>query len=369
MTASVPAPSAAPRRRSGTDIELLVPAPAPTIESWTPALLDALTACAGVRVSFAREPELGTYSDGPWAFHCELTTDRGDLPPAWSGRLTLRLGDGDAELRREEAALRVCRANGLGVPEVLACVELGATENDGTELRATYALVTRAPDLIPLPDLVADNLRHSDEVVNGFALHHAALHDFDAQGLERCVPVLSITDEIERIDERRFGAHLDWLRAHTPPSARRTLCHGTYQPFCVTGPPSHRWDEVGGPGADLVILNWCGATLAEREFDVGYTLVALWMLPSFAKTRHERTAMKMVRNTVSNRYRLEYSSVAPLDLDRLRFWQAFHALLGMARLADAYDDEGSSFAVPQRAPLPATMGPELDRLFKMLRRA
>jgi hypothetical protein len=369
MSTHVPTPSAASRPKRSGDIELLVPAPAPPVETWAPALLDALTACAGVRVSFSCGPELGAHADGPWAFHFELTAERGALPPAWSGRLTVRLGDGDAELKREEAAVRLCRAHDLRVPEVLACVDLGARTDDGTDLRASHALVTRVPDLIALPELVEDNLRYSDELVDGFARHHAAFHDIDPQGLESCVPVLSIAEELERIDERRFGAHVDWLRTHARSSARRKLCHGAYQPFCVSGPPAERWDEIGGPGSNLTTSNWCGAILAEREFDVGYTLVSLWMLPSFAKSRHERTAMKMIRNTVSNRYRLEYSTVAPLDFERLRFWQAFHALLGVARLAGAYDDEGSPFAAPHRAPLPAAMRPELDRLFTMVSRA
>jgi hypothetical protein len=369
MSANVPAPSAAPLRKGGADIELLVPAPAPAIESWAPALLDALSSCAGTPVSFLRGPELGAHADGPWAFHFELAgSGPRALPPAWSGPLSLRLGDGDAELRREEAALRFCRTGGLSVPEVLASLDLGASGNDSSDLRATHALVTRVPDSLPLPELVEDNLRRSDELINGFARHHAALHDFDPDGLESCVPVLSVADELQRVDEDRFGAHVDWLRAHTHPSARIALCHGTYQPFCISGPPSDQWDEVGGPGGGLTISNWCGAILAEREFDVGYTLVALWMLPSFAKTRPHRTAMKMIRNTISNRYRVEYSSVAPLDLERLRFWQAFHALLGMARLGGAYDDDGSPFAAPHRAPLAAAMGPELDRLLTMLRR-
>jgi hypothetical protein len=368
MTANVPAPSVAPRRKRGDDIELLVPAPAPASETWAPALLDVLTSRAGTRVSFVRGPETGAHTDGPWAFHCELAADRGALPPAWCGRLTLRLGDGDSELRREEAALRFCSAHGLGVPEAIARVQLGPAEDDGTGLRATHALVVGVPDLVPLPELIRANLRYNNELITGCARAHAALHDLDSRELESSVPVLSIGDELERIDNRRFGARVDWLRANAPRPARRALCHGGYVPFCASGPASDAWEEVGGPGGGLVISNWCGAILAERECDVGHTLVALWMLPSFAKTRADRTMMKMVRNVVTNGYRVGYSEAAPLDLDRLRFWQAFHALHALARLEGAYDASGSPFAAPERAPLPASMAPELDRMFTMQRR-
>ena len=357
------------RRRGGADIEQVPPPPAPPLDTWAPALLDSVAAHLGQSVRYASGPEPSEdRSQGPWAYPFELATSEGELPSEWQGRLMVRLADSDTEVRREETALEFCAAHDLGAPAVLTGLDLGDVPQLDDEPRATHALVTSMPDLVPLPELIGFNLRYSDELLGGFARAHAALHDCDPSGLEASIPILSIADELDRIDEAPFTKELAWLREHTPPTARPVLCHGGYQPMCASGPPPDRWKELGGPGSGLVAGNWTGAVLAEREFDVGFTLACFWMAPYFAPDRSERTALKLIRNTLSNRYRLEYTAVAPLDLDALRFWLAFHAVRGMARLADAYDYTGSLFAAPERGNLPSVIGPELGRLFKMQRR-
>jgi hypothetical protein len=280
----------------------------------------------------------------------------------------VRLGDGELELRREEAAMKFCAEHGIGVPSVLAFAALADSDHAGSGLRATHALVTRVPDLVPLPDLIGYNPKQGDALLGGLGRNHAAIHDCDARGLGSNVPVLSLADELDRIDERRFGPELAWLRNNLPPPAPTVLCHGNYQPFCVFGPGPARWEEFGGPGCGLITSNWCSALIAEREFDVGYTLVAFWIAPFFSPSRSERTAIKLIRNTLSSRYRLGYAATAGLDMERIRFWQAFHALRGVARLAEAYDYDGSPFAAPERGPLPTVIAPQLERLFKMQHR-
>jgi len=357
------------RRTGGADVELVPLPPAPPFDSWTPALLDALSASLGRRVRFARGPdEPEGRALGPWAFPSALETADAELPPAWTGSLVVRIADREAEVRREDAALRFAAAHGLGAPTALACVELDDTPPAGDELRATHALVTAVPDLVPLPDLIGYNLKYADDLLGGFARAHATLHECDPHGLDEVVPVLSVADELARIDGTRFGVELAWLRAQTLPPTRLVLCHGGYQPMCVSGPPPGRWEDTGGPGSGLVAGNWNGALLAPREYDIAMTLTAFWMAPFFAPNRSERTAFKLIRNTLSNRYRLEYAAVAPFDAGALRFWLGFHALRGMARLADAYDYDGSRFAAPERGGLPSVIAPELGRLFKMQQR-
>ena len=146
------------------------------------------------------------------------------------------------------------------------------------------------------------------------------------------------------------------------------LCHGGYQPLCVYGPPPDAWAAHGGPGKGLTVGNWCGAVLAEAEFDVAFTLVAFWSAHCFAKNRSERTAIKMIRNTLLNTYKVGYQARHELDPDRLRFWQAFHALRGLARLGGAYDPVGSPFAPQDRGPLPDQLEAELERHFTQLTR-
>ena len=110
------------------------------------------------------------------------------------------------------------------------------------------------------------------------------------------------------------------------------------------------------------------AVLAEREFDVAYTLVALWSAPFFAKNRPERTAIKMIRNTLINTYKLGYEDAHPFDQDRVRFWEAFHVLRGIARLQGVYDSASSPFAPPDRGNLPTELARELPRRYQQLTR-
>lgn len=366
--ANAPTPSVTPRRKGGPPIEPVYPAPAPPIDTWAAALLDALASRVGSPVSFASGPDVEEHTRGPWAFRCELASEQGTLPPEWAGQLMVRLGDGDAELRREEAAIRFCAAHDIGVPAVLAFVGLGRSDGAASDLRATHALVTRIPDLVGLPELIGFNGSRAEALLRGFAHVHVALHGCDARELDSSVPILSLPDELGRIDERRFSSEVAWLRDNAPPPAPSVLCHGNYQPFCVAGPGPAHWDDFGGPGCGLITSNWCTALIAEREFDVGFTLVAFWMAPFFVRNRSERTAIKLIRNTLSNQYRLAYAAAAGLDMDRIRFWQAFHAVRGLARLSDAYDYEGSPFAAPERGSLPTVIAPQLERLFKMQHR-
>ncbi len=361
-------PEGGRRRRGGSDVEALVPAPAPDPEVWGPALLDALAPRAGCELAFASAPEALPHHEGPWAFGVRLAPLGGELSAPWSSPLVVRVADDPAETAREAAAIECSAGGGLGAPEVLAAVAITPDVDAGAGPVARSVLVTAPPTGIPLPELIGYNLGQSNELLAGFAHHHAAIGDLAVPD-DLPVPRLSLPDELARIDRTRFGDQLAWLEAHAPTTTGpEVLCHGGYQPLCVTGPGPETWDAVGGPGHGLSVTNWSGAVLAEREVDVAFTLVAFWFAPHFAPNRSERTAIKMIRNTLSNSYKLAYAEAAALDGERLRYWQAFHSVRGMARVAGAYDTTGSPFAAGDRGPLPEVLGPELDRYFRMQKR-
>ena len=185
-----------------------------------------------------------------------------------------------------------------------------------------------------------------------------------AELLDQRVPVIDAEEEVARIDATRLPKQRRWLDEHLPARAEAVLCHGGYQPMSVFGPRPDEWDAHGGPGRGLVTTNWCAAVLAEREFDVAYTLVALWSAPFFAKNRPERTAIKMIRNTLINTYKLGYEESYRVDPERVRFWEAFHVLRGIARMEGAFDSTGSPFAPPDRGNLPTELATELPRRFQ-----
>jgi hypothetical protein len=284
----------------------------------------------------------------------------------WGVSLVVRIALDRGVLDREAAAMRVSRSHGCGATDVRQIAPLGPGDDD----QPRWALVSAAATGVALPELIGFNLHHADNLLRGFAANHEAIHRLPVSDLgdDHPVPVIDAAAEVARIDPAHFPAERNWLDEHLPTSADVVLCHGGYQPLCVFGPPPADWPEHGGPGKGLTVTNWGGAVLAEPAFDVAFTLVAFWSAPWFAKNRAERTAIKMIRNTLLNTYTLGYSPLRDLDPERLRFWRAFHAARGLARLEGAYDGEGSPFGTQDRGPLPDDLGPELQRHFRQLTR-
>jgi aminoglycoside phosphotransferase (APT) family kinase protein len=338
---------------------------APAVEQWSGALLGALAATTGAPVAFAEEPTALDHAEGPWAYRCRLAQPV-DWPGADPGpaELALRLAPDRADVEREAAVLRVVRRHLGGVARVRAVVEMP----DGPD--ALCALVRDEVTGVALPELIGFNLHHSDALLHGFAAHQADIHRVPLPDLvgEVALAVVDAEEEVARIPAAAFPKERPWLDEHLPAPAPPVLCHGGYQPMSVFGPPPAEWEAHGGPGRGLVTTNWGAAVLAEPEFDVAYTLVALWSAPFFAKNRAERTAIKMIRNTLINTYKLGYELAHPLDPDRLRFWEAFHVLRGIARLRGDYESEGSPFAPPDRGTLPVELAGELPRRYQQLTR-
>jgi hypothetical protein len=327
----------------------------------------------GTSVAFAEEPVALGHSEGPWAFRCRLaqpvTWQRAPEPEpdfetgGGSAELAIRLAPDRASVEREAAVMGVARKELKGAAAVRAVVQL----DDGPE--PLWALLRDEVAGVDLPELIGFNLHHSDTLLRGFATHQAAMHRIPVDGLlDHRVPVIDAEEEVARIDAAHLPKQRRWLDEHLPAAAETVLCHGGYQPMSVFGPPPDVWDAHGGPGRGLVTTNWCGAVVAEREFDVAYTLVALWSAPFFAKNRPERTAIKMIRNTLINTYKLGYEDAHSFDPDRVRFWEAFHVLRGIARLQGVYDSTGSPFAPPDRGTLPTELAGELPRRYQQLTR-
>jgi hypothetical protein len=325
-------------------------------------------------VTFAAGPEALDHSEGPWAFRCRFAgalawPDSGDSEDAagpddaGGSGLVVRLAPDRASVEREAAAMRIARRRLNGAARVRAVVPLG----DGDE--APWALLRDEVTGVALPELIGFNLHHSDALLHGFAEHQADIHRLPVDGLaDQGLPVVDAEEEVARIDAARLPKERRWLDDQRPEPGDGVVCHGGYQPMSVFGPPPEEWEAHGGAGHGLVTTNWCGAVLAEREFDVAYTLVALWSAPFFAQNRAERTAIKMIRNTLINTYKLGYENAHRVDPDRVRFWEAFHVLRGIARLEGAYDGTGSPFAPPDRGTLPTELASELPRRYQQLTR-
>ncbi len=367
------------RRADGAPEPDPASAPVAAVETWAEPLRRACSTLAGPEMAYEQAPEALDHGHGTAAFGFRLRpasrssqmaegSGRDGTAPGgsgWSEPLSARLAPDRAELEREAAALGVNARHGLGAPRVVSIVAL-----DPIDGQAWWALVTEPRAEVPLPELIGFNLHQASEILTGFARHHAAIHDLVVDDEARAaLPTVVAADELARIDPAFMRAEHEWLAARVPPPADHlVLGHGGYQPMCVSGPPPDAWADHGGPGNGLVVDNWSGAALVEAEFDVAFTLVAFWSAHCFAPNRSERTAIKMIRNTLLNTYKLGYQSCREFDPERVRFWQAFHALRGLARMSGAYDAAGSSFAAQDRGPLPDLLAPELQRHFKQLTR-
>jgi hypothetical protein len=343
-------------------------AAAPSTDTWAGALLAACAAAAGAELEYAEAPEALDVAQGAWAFGFRLARLASEPAPVelgedrWTVPLLARLATDRLQLEREAAAIDLSR-RGVGGPRSTRIVKLAGAGWP----EPLHALIGEAPGGVGLPELIGRNLHQSEALMHGFAEEHAAIHRLPIGDCPR-VPAITAAVEVERIDSGRFPAERRWLEEHLPDSGAPALCHGGYQPGCVYGPPRTAWAEHGGPGRDLIVSNWCGAVLAEREFDVAFTYVAFWSSPFFAKTRSDRTAMKMIRNSLLTAYTRGYPGYDELDPERVRFWRVFHVVRGMARLDRSYRAEGSPFEPQDRGSLPAELRPELERYARQLTR-
>lgn len=328
---------------------------------WADALLDALAPVVGLRPAYTAPPPELTPEPLPETYGFQLgTTGAAALAGEWQSRKLVRLSGDPAGLEREAAAIAASRAAGLSAPTVRARVALAGTAPD-----EAYGLVTDRPTGLPMLELIGPHLNYFDSVLAGFARHHATLHNQTAgAAAPEAVPTVDVDDVLGRFDAARDHDRLAWLRAQASAPGPGVLCHGGYEPRCVSGPGPDTWDTFGGPGQGLTIGNWRHAAVAEREYDVGLTLMAFWVAPMFVDHRALRAQFKMIRNKLASRYLRSYADHGPLDGRKVAFWQAFHAQRVVAQLNGAYATEGSPFLPPAAGDVPEGLEKELARLFR-----
>lgn len=330
--------------------------------AWSGALLTALAPVVGVPAGYTAPPRELTPEPLPVTYGFQLgTTGNAALPPEWEGRKLVRLAPDERGLAREAAALAVSHAGGLSAP-ARALVAL-----PGTGRAEAFGLVTDRPAGLPMLELIGRHLNYFDSVLAGFAQHHATLHNRTAGIVApEAVPTVDVLDVLGRIDADRYAAQVAWLRSQLSDPGQPVLCHGGYEPRCVSGPGPDTWDTHGGPGQGLTVVNWRHAAVAEREYDVGLTLMAFWVAPMFVDHRALRAQFKMIRNKLASRYLRSYADHGTLDGRKVAFWQAFHAQRVVAQLNGAYAGEGSPFLPPADGDVPKGLEKELARLFRIV---
>lgn len=121
------------------------------------------------------------------------------------------------------------------------------------------------------------------------------------------------------------------------------LCHGDFHPL-----------NVLVDGSTSYVIDWTDAGRGPREADVSRTALLFEVAAIAADNAVERALLRRAGPRLARRYRSRYRLVAPLDPDRMRCWEALHALHGWAQVrmlhAGGFADASSSAGGEGRVP-------------------
>lgn len=293
----------------------------------------------GADVALAEPPaRVGTGFDS----HIHLVRLVGSgLPDAWQRRLVVRLlpsRDREAQAHEEAAAQGWCEAVGYPAPRVLEVVGV----DDGFGLPTQ--VMERAPGTTMLDALTAKPWR-AVKLVDQLAALQAQLHVLptDAWPGGRDVGALAAKRlslprrAVVELDDPDLSSAITRVESALAVATGGPLvvCHGDFHPLNVI---------VGGPVAS--VIDWTDAGLGPREADVARTILIFHIAAIAAGSRLERTALRVAGPRLARRYRRTYERSAALDADRMRAWEALHALHGWAQVAllhsGSFDGETSA---------------------------
>lgn len=273
------------------------------------------------------------------------------LPEAWRLPLVVRIvpSADRADRARFEAATQGWAADaGYPAPRVLAV--LRPEELLGLPVQ----VMERVPGITMLDALKRRPWR-ARAFVDQLAELQLQLHGLDPSTCPQdVVPTalaqvrLSLTRRaVAELDDPTLASALERAEALVPrcfEGGDRVLCHGDLHPL-----------NVLVDGANAYVIDWTDAGIGPPEADVSRTALLFEVAAIAADNAIERLALKAAGPRLSRRYRRRYSAVAPLDADRMRCWEALHALHGWAQVAmlhaGAFGGASSSDGDEGRVPL------------------
>ena len=270
------------------------------------------------------------------------------LPPAWRAPLAVRLlpsADRIEQATREAAVQGWCAASGFPAPVVLAV--LAPDELFGLPAQ----VMARAPGTTALDALKARPWR-AGALLRQLADLQLRLHALSTAGWpgsdspdalvsQRLALPRRVAAEVG--DESLAGA-LRQAEALRPlaTSGPRVVCHGDFHPLNVV---------VDGSSAS--VIDWTDAGLGPPEADVARTLLLFHVAALAAGSALERRVLAAVGPRLATRYRRAYDAGAAVDRERLRAWEALHALHGWSQVVGLHAGglESKMSADANRVPL------------------
>ena len=319
--------------------------PIPDLEA---RLLEYLQSAAGCAVEYAQPPERIHGGNEAFLYRLRLEGASGPL----SERLVLRLYRSYHDVRR---AAREARVQNFVAERGFPAARVFCMESDPSHLGGAFVLMEElagkpflggvaGPDASGLPKFhgvrhVLGGARDLVRVPQTLASAELRLHAIDGEELLAEVREAGEDETWFTLDglfetQRSFvekaspalGRAFEWLCRERPPEPEsRVICHGDMQPLNILT----RDGEITG------VVDWGHAIVADPAYELGRMSCALravhFSTPSFLR----RTVLAGQRR-VADRYIRAYARERPVDRERLRYYEALMAFLGLSWIEERH---------------------------------
>jgi aminoglycoside phosphotransferase (APT) family kinase protein len=310
----------------------------PSHASIDAALLAYLRLASGDHaLSFAEAPTQlsGGFDTTIFAFGLESASER------HSGPMIVRIFRPDsspAQAQFESGVQNAVHSLGFPTPPVLfTCM-------DASILGSAFLVMPRAPGRIMLDGMLGPGMLTQFRVLGAL---HARLHDLNVDAFQSRIAAEGATDwtqvwaTTEWLEQRvaagsltGLAAGVEWLRKHEPaPTTERSVCHGDFHPI-----------NILTSGRDVTgVIDWSLARVEDPAWDVGATVALMSQgpvdLPAFLYGLLGR-----VRGWLVGRYLKSYAATRPLDLRRVRYYEAARYLGFLIEAAEYIQAPASAVA-------------------------
>jgi aminoglycoside phosphotransferase (APT) family kinase protein len=293
------------------------------VTSIDDALLAYLRDAWGAGIAYAETPERLTGGFDTTIYAFRLSGADGDLAQP----LIVRIFRGDQEGHRaafERVVQNAIADAGYPSPRVLAW----STETD--VLGGAFTIMTRVPGRVMLSAMFGPRMLGTPATLGRL---HARLHAIDPAVLEGALAGAGMAPsgwiggydrawmrgemETARLDGLRAG--MDWLDTNTPPPpARPAICHGDFHPLNV----------MMDGGSVSGVLDWAMTQVADPAWDVGAS-IALFGYGPVDLPGPVLRVVNWLRGGMLRRYVKGYQETMSLDMDAVRYYEAFRLWLFM----------------------------------------
>jgi aminoglycoside phosphotransferase (APT) family kinase protein len=285
-------------------------------------LLHALRRTTGIdHLDWATPP--APLHGGFWA---EMyTVELADPPPELTGTLVARIMPDPDTAAFETAMQRHVHRCGLPVPAIRAAN--GPTD----ELDRAWALMDLAPGQPMLSGLTATGaIRRAPALYRGLpdllaraaaTLHRCPIDGPDLDGADIHSFLARIATQADSIDRHDLARTARTLTEGAPTA--RVICHGDLHPFNLLV-NEDRW----------TILDWSTAVIADPHYDLGFTTL-MFANPPLGGPAPVRALARSIGHRLAQRFLHTYTqhSGTPIDLERLAWGHAVHALRAVVEIA------------------------------------